>query len=332
MIKVLKDRFKKFIAVVLLISSIASLFSGCGTLKPDDGVLNILCTVFPVYDWVRQITKDADNIEVELLVDTGADLHSYQATAADIVKIASCDLFIYVGGASDGWVEEALKSAPAVDRSVLKLMDFMSDDSKICSNVGYADEHGHEESHVHSNDAEYDEHIWLSLFAADSLCDVIYEKIFEIDPMFRENCLLNAIEYREELRMLLAEYSGMFDDLPNNTLVFGGRFPFAYLLKDYDLLHYSAFEGCSAESEASFDTVVFLSRKIDELGVPYILTVKGDSNALAKTVIANTKDKTQQIIELDSMQSVTRKDIENGATYFDIMKANLDAIKIALDY
>lgn len=325
--KILKCRFKKLVAVVLLITNVAMFFSGCGTRKDDDGILNILCTVFPVYDWVREITKGADNIEVELLVDSGVDMHSYQPAAADIVKIASCDLFIYVGGASESWVEDVLKSTSAVDRSVLRLMDCLTDDMKICT-----DKHNHSESHLHENTDKYDEHVWLSLINASVFCSDIYRKIVEIDPMSREQCLINKMDYTDALKELHFYYSDMFDKLPNETLVFGGRFPFAYLLDDFDIKHYAAFEGCSAESEASFETVVFLAGAIDDLGVSSVMTVKGDSDSIAKTIIQNTKTKNQQIIALDSMQSVTRKDIDGGATYFTIMQDNLDAIKVALDY
>ena len=332
MVTAVKNKLKKFVAIVLMVVIVMSAMAGCSTGKDGDGTVNILCSVFPVYDWVCEITTGAENVEVELLVDSGSDMHSYQATASDLVKIASCDIFVYVGGVSDGWVEDALKSAQNDKRTVLNLMELLPADRKICANVGHAGEHGHEASHKHENEDEYDEHIWLSVENARILCEKISEEISKVNPDNSDKYTANTNAYCNALEELDEEYKKVCDNEKNKTMVFGGRFPFTYLLNDYGLLHYAAFEGCSAESEASFDTVVFLAGKVDKLGAPAVLSVKGDSEALAKTIIENTKLKNQKIIALDSMQAVTRKDIDDGATYLKIMKANLDAIKIALDY
>ena len=328
----IKSRLKKITSLVIAVITALSMIAGCDVQQKDDGVLNILCTVFPVYDWVCEITKGAENVEVELLVESGADMHSYQATASDLVKLASCDIFVYVGGISDVWVEDALESAPSENRTVLSLMALLPDDRKICADAGHAEEYGHEESHGHTEKEAYDEHLWLSINNAKILCENISGKLAEIDSVNSEKYAENTASYCEKLKKLDGEYKTAIGDASPKMLIFGGRFPFVYLLNDYGLLHYAAFEGCSAESEASFETVVFLAEKVDELGVPAVMTVKGDSDAIAKTVVENTKNKNQQILVIDSMQSVTRKDIEGGATYFDIMKSNLDAIKIALDY
>jgi len=328
MVAAVKSRFKKLVALAVTVVTVLSVFAGCSVPKKDGGTLNILCSVFPVYDWVREITAGASNVEVELLVESGADMHSYQATAADLVKIASCDIFVYVGGISDGWIEDALESVPSDKRTVLNLMELLPEDRKICT----SGDHDHEDGHVHTGKDAYDEHLWLSINNAEMLCENISGKLSEIDSTNSEKYAENTASYCEKLKKLDGEYETEIGDAPQKTLIFGGRFPFAYLLNDFDLKYYAAFEGCSAESEASFDTVIFLAGKIDELGVPNVMTVKGDSDSIAKTVVENTKSKNQKIIELDSMQSVTRKDIDNGATYFTIMQENLAAIKRALDY
>ncbi|MBE7065715.1 MAG: zinc ABC transporter substrate-binding protein [Ruminococcaceae bacterium] len=328
MIKVLKDRVKKFTALAFMVVIFMSVATGCSTGKDNDGTINILCTIFPAYDWVREITAGASNVEVELLVDSGADMHSYQASASDLVKIASCDVFVYVGGVSDGWVEDALESAPNDKRTVLNLMELLPEERKICA----SSDHDHEDGYVHTEKDAYDEHLWLSINSAKILCEKISEEISKVDSVNSEKYTANTNAYCKALEELDEEYKKVCDNAQNKTLVFGGRFPFAYLLNDYGLKHYAAFDGCSAESEASFDTVVFLAGKVDELGAPAVLSVKDDSEALAKTIIENTKLKNQQIITLDSIQAVTRKDIDGGAAYLKIMKANLDAIKVALDY
>ncbi|MBQ8165022.1 MAG: zinc ABC transporter substrate-binding protein [Clostridia bacterium] len=328
MLKAMKNKLKKIVALVVVIVTVLSVFAGCGSQNEDDGVLNILCSFFPAYDWVREITAGAQNVKVELLVESGADMHSYQATAADLVKIASCDVFVYVGGVSDGWVEDALESAPSDHRTVLNFMALLPEDRKLCASEDELHEHDHE--HDHAEKDAYDEHLWLSLKNAEILCEKISGKLAEIDPANSEKYVANTSEYCEKLKTLDGEYEKTVAAAENNTLIFGGRFPFTYLLNDYGLEHYSAFGGCSAESEASFETIIFLAGKVDELGVSAVMSVKGDTDSIAKTVVENTKNKNQQIIELDSMQSVTKKDIDGGATYLKNMQENLTALEKAL--
>ena len=317
------------------------MFTGCGASeKPtaQGDKLKIVTTIFPEYDWTREILGDqSERTEVTMLLDNGVDLHSYQPTADDLIKIAECDLFIYVGGESDGWVESALASTSNPDRAVINLIDTLGDSVKLEEVVeGMQEtEHDHEEDEDHAHDAdeqeaETDEHVWLSLGNAQAVCQKIAEKLGEIDPEHEQAYTQNALAYIDQLAALDAKYQAAVDAANNKTLVFGDRFPFRYLTEDYGLNYYAAFVGCSAETEASFETIRFLAEKTDALGLSHVLTIENPKHKIAETVVANTSDKNQQVLSMDSMQSVTSKDVAAGATYLSIMEHNLDVLTQAL--
>lgn len=298
--------------------------------------LQIVTTIFPEYDWVKQILgENADNAEITMLLDNGVDLHSYQPTAEDIMKISTCDLFIYVGGESDSWVEDALQEATNREMKVINLLDVLGDAVKEEEVVeGMEAEHGHEhgedEDHKHEEEPEYDEHVWLSLKNAQVLCDAIADTLAEIDPDNGSSYKANENAYNEKLAALDAEYQATVDAAAQKTLLFGDRFPFRYMADDYNLSYYAAFVGCSAETEASFETITFLSNKVDELGLNCVLTIEKSDQKIASTIIQNTQSKDQQILAMDSMQSTTSEDVSDGASYLSIMESNLDVLKEAL--
>lgn len=454
---------------------------------------------------MREILGDkADNAEVSMLLDNGVDLHSYQPTADDIIKISDCDLFIYVGGESDGWVEDALKEATNKNMKVINLLDVLKDTvkteeampgmqaeeghhhgysrfadsdvqdrnlsdwdgewqsvypylqegildevmerkaengnktaeeyrayyetgyktdvSKITINAenntmcfvkngveataayqyegyqiydyksgsrgvryffeaadGDADapkyvqfsdhgiapgkaEHFHiyfgnegfdalsqemenwptyypmdmsgdeiKEDMLEHAEKEYDEHVWLSLKNAETLCNAITDALEEIDPANKDAYATNAASYLEKLAALDGEYQTVVDNAARKTVLFGDRFPFRYLVDDYGLSYYAAFAGCSAETEASFGTISFLAGKVDELRLPCVLTIEGAQHKVAETIVQNTAEKNQSILTLDSMQSTTSTDVANGTTYLSVMESNLDVLKQALN-
>lgn len=332
---------KKIIAAATALLVAAGMFTGCGASeKPtaQGDKLKIVMTIFPEYDWTREILGDqSERTEVTMLLDNGVDLHSYQPTADDLIKIAECDLFIYVGGESDGWVESALASTSNPDRAVINLIDTLGDSVKLEEVVeGMQEtEHDHEEDEDHAHDAdeqeaETDEHVWLSLRNAQAVCQKIAEKLGEIDPEHEQAYTQNALAYIDQLAALDAKYQAAVDAANNKTLVFGDRFPFRYLTEDYGLNYYAAFVGCSAETEASFETIRFLAEKTDALGLSHVLTIENPKHKIAETVVANTSDKNQQVLSMDSMQSVTSKDVAAGATYLSIMEHNLDVLTQAL--
>lgn len=327
---------KNRISLLLALAIIVGLLAGCGqqnnTNKTDK--LSIVTTIFPEYDWVKEILGDtAENAEITMLLDSGVDLHSYQPTVDDIVKISDCDLFLYVGGESDGWVEDALKNAPNEDRTVINLLDVLGDSVKEEETVeGMQEEdHDHEDADGHEEEAEYDEHIWLSLKNAQVLVAAISEALQESDPARKDTYAANAAAYVEKLSALDGEYRAAVDSGKYKTLLFGDRFPFRYLADDYGLDYYAAFPGCSAETEASFETVSFLAGKMDALGLPCVLTIEGTQHKIAETIVQNTAQKNQQILTMDSMQAVTANDAASGVSYLSIMEKNLSVLKKALE-
>ena len=291
-----------------------------------DEKIRIVTTIFPEYDWVREILGDkADSAEITMLLDNGVDLHSYQPTADDIIKLSDCDLFVYVGGESDGWVEGALKSAANKDRKVINLLEILGDSVKEEETV-----EGMQEEEEDHEEKEYDEHVWLSLKNAKTLVGAISAALQELDPDNKDTYAANADAYVQKLSALDAEYQKAVSAGTYKTLLFGDRFPFRYLVDDYGLSYYAAFAGCSAESEASFETVSFLARKVDEGKLPCVLTIEGKNHKIAETIVQNTAGKNQKILTMDSMQSTTSQDVANGTTYLSLMAKNLDVLKEAL--
>lgn len=334
-------KFKRIFAVFFSLLLATGILGGCGKAESSSisapsasqsGIkpLKIVTTIFPEYDWVREILGDkADHAEVTMLLDNGVDLHSYQPTADDIIKISDCDLFIYVGGESDGWVEDALKEATNKEMQVINLLDVLGEQVKEEEVVEGME--AEEEESEDENEPEYDEHVWLSLKNAETLCNAISDALEEIDPANKDAYATNAASYLEKLAALDGEYQTVVDNAAQKTVLFGDRFPFRYLVDDYGLSYYAAFAGCSAETEASFETISFLAQKVDELKLPCVLTIEGAKHKIAETIVQNTAEKNQSILTLDSMQSTTSTDVANGTTYLSVMESNLDVLKQALN-
>ena len=498
---------KKYISLLIAAVMAICCLAGCSQKNSDISTentteLKVVTTIFPEYDWVRQIAGDQiSNIDLTMLLDNGVDLHSYQPTADDIMKISDCDIFVYVGGESDEWVEDALKEAVNKDMQVINLLEVLKDTVKTEEAMpGMQAEEGHNHGYSHfadsdvqdrslsdwsgdwqsvypyvldgtldqvmekkaesgrktaeeykesyiasyetdiekisidgnmitytrkdgtstatydsegfyirhkddgskqvrykyqkaSGDAdaptyivfsdhnissaepehfhlyfgedgfdslveegkhfptfypasligteiademleheekEYDEHVWLSLKNAETLCKAIAEALEKADPANKDMYDANLMAYEEKLASLDTSYQDVVKDAPQKTLLFGDRFPFRYLVDDYGLSYYAAFAGCSAESEASFETISFLAEKVDELGLKYVMTIEKSDQKIAKTIIENTRDKNQSILALDSMQSTTSEDVANGTTYLSVMESNLNVLKKAL--
>ena len=266
------------------------------------------------------------------------DLHSFQPTAQDVMKIAICDAFFYVGGESDGWVDDALQESVNPDMVVLSLLDAMGGDVKteeIVEGMEHEHDHDHDEEHdhddEHDHDEEIDEHVWLSLRNAQKLVCALAEALGEADPDHAGAYRTNAEAYAAKLADLDARYEEAIRAAAHHTILFGDRFPFRYLADDYGLDYYAAFSGCSAECEASFQTIIFLSRKVDELRLPAVLTIENPKTRIAETVVDNTAEKNQKILSLDSMQGVTAAGVEAGVTYLSVMEENLRILTEALN-
>ena len=508
-------------ALLVLVLMMTTLFSGAAF--AENKKLSIVTTIFPIYDWVRQIIGDNNNVEITMLLDNGTDLHSYQPTAQDILKVSNTDLFIYVGGESDEWVEDVLATAANPNLAAINLVEAMGDAIKAEEIVeGMEHEHEHEEGeeehehehaheeielediqdrplsdfagewkslqplllageldafcehkaeededesatkdtyfakfaanwacdavtmkitgeaisftdesgktvsgtytyagyipiladdgdvksvryqytsnttgapkfvqfndhgyqagdaehfhvyfgsesfdalltassnpyfvaadlttagilqqlmghnhegheHQHDEEEETDEHVWLSLRNAQALCKVIAEELSRIDPDRAAQYLANEIAYEAQLIALDKAYAEVVNAAKYKTVLFADRFPFRYLVDDYGLTYFAAFSGCSAESEASFQTIVFLAQKVDELNLPAVLTIEHPKTRIADTVVSTSQKKDAKILAMDSMQSVTAQDVQAGAAYLSIMENNLAVLKEALN-
>lgn len=334
-------------------AAVSSTASTKSEAKTDDAnkKFSVVCTIFPEYDWIRQLVGDKkDNYEITYLLDKGVDLHSYQPTAEDIAKIANCDLFVYVGGESDGWVNDALKESKNDKMQVVNLLETLGKNVKpeeVVEGMQEEDEHDHDHDdkdhddkdhdhedadhdHDHEEETEYDEHVWLSLRNATVLVNTLAEKLQIIDPENKDYYATTAADYTAKLGDLDSRYLATIKKAKVKTVLFGDRFPFRYLVDDYGLKYYAAFVGCSAETEASFETVAFLAKKTDDLKLKSVLVIENSDQKIAKKIVETTKDKSQNIVVLNSMQSITNEDIANGATYLSIMESNLKALASAL--
>lgn len=320
-------RTKFFLSV--LIAVLAWGIAGCGqqaVLAEEENSLQIVCTIFPAYDWVREIVGE-EEAELTLLMKNGADLHSYQPTVWDMQKIAEADLFVYVGGESDFWVEAALQNSRNPKQKVLNLMEVLGDAVKEEEHVeGMHAEEEHEEEEAH----EADEHIWLSLNNASLACEAVAEALGGLNEAQKTIYQENAVKYQKKLTALDRAYQDAVKKASTTVLLFGDRFPFRYLTEDYGLTYYAAFAGCSAETEASFETIAFLAEKTGELHLPAVMTIDGSDGKIARTIAGNTKTRDQKVLLLDSMQSVSTQEIEEGVSYLSIMEQNLQVLREAL--
>ena len=323
---------KKFIAVLAVIGMLLSCVTAPAALAEKK--ISVVTTIFPIYDWVREVAGDQlAGMDLAMLLDNGVDLHSYQPTAQDILKIANSDLFIYVGGESDEWVDDVLAAAPDSGVRVINLVEAMGEDIKMEEEVEgmqHTHDHGSSHEHHHEEEEEADEHVWLSLRNAEKLVKIIAEAMAGIDDAHADLYTVNAAAYIEKLAALDEEYTKAVEASPVRTVLFGDRFPFRYLTDDYGLSYYAAFSGCSAESEASFATIAFLAQKVDELDLPAVLTIEGANHKIAETVAETSGHQNLKILTLDSLQRITAQDAALGRTYLGVMEANLEVLKDAL--
>lgn len=329
--------------------------------KGNSNKISIVCTTFPQYDWVKNILgEEAERFNVTLLLDNGVDMHSYQPAVKDIATAGSSNLFIYVGGESDTWVEDALKEAKNKDLKAINLMETLGNSVKEEEVIeGMQEEreslgHSHEksskekqeqtqkESHENSQEIngqkeaadeepEYDEHIWLSIRNAEIMVKNIEKAIEQLDSDNAKVYQNNAENYIKKLDTLDKQYANTIQNAKYKAILFGDRFPFRYMADDYDLKYYAAFAGCSAETMAGFETVTFLAKKADELRLPVILTIENSDGRIAEAVKSNTTKKNQKILAMNSLQSVTKEQLADGITYLQVMQENLSVLSEALN-
>lgn len=301
-----------------------------GEQREEKKKLSVVTTVFPAYDWVREIAgENSQGVDVTWLMKNGVDVHSYQPTVEDLVTISNCDVLVYVGGESESWMEEALAQGGKEGRVVINLMEELGDrvkEEEPLPGVEEDHDHQHEEEHEH----ETDEHIWLSVKNAAFLTQILAQKLGQADPAHAQTYLDGQSAYQTKLEQLDQAYQTMVQGAKYDTVLFCDRFPFRYLLDDYGIRYYAAFAGCSAETEASFETVAFLATTLQGLDLPCVLTIEGSDGSLARTVWENTSQNKQTVARLNSLQAVTQQQAREGMTYLSAMEANLQALAQAL--
>lgn len=359
------------LACAIIVATLFALVACGDTSKNNttkENKLSVVTTIYPEFSWTKSILgNQADSVKLELLMKNGVDLHSYKPTAHDVAKIASADMVIYVGGESDEWIKDALAASPKKGRIEINLMDVLGDRVKAEEIVEgmqgetkderretredaeenhehgeEADEHDHEHHehaekhehhhHDHEEEVENDEHVWLSLKNAEILVKAIAAELAKLDLANASLYAENANGYIAKIKALDGEYRTSIEKASRKTVLFGDRFPFRYLVDDYGIKYYAAFVGCSAESEASFETVAFLAGKMDSESLPSIFIIENGNDKIAKAVLAaSKKSQNAQILTINSMQSITEEQINNGINYLSLMRANLENLKKALN-
>ena len=301
-----------------------SALSAESTAQTDEKSLSVVCSIFPQYDFCREIMgKDAN---IELLLKSKVDMHNYKPSAEDILKIKNCDLFIDIGGESDEWAKDVVASADNSKLSVLSLIDLVEAKEEETLEGMEEEDHEHEEDEEH--ESEKDEHVWTSLRNAEKIVRAIAERLCALDAENSAEYKKNADSYIEKLAALEKQYAETVSTAKRNTLVFADRFPFRYLADDYSLECFAAFSGCSAETQASFETVAFLAEKVKEKNLPFVLVIDGSDGSVAQTVASQSGAK---IMTLDSCQSVSEDESKEGKSYLSVMQENLNVLKEVLN-
>ena len=312
---------KRFLSLILALGMLFSLAACSGAARRAR--VQIVTTSFPLYDWTRSVAKDVDGVEITWLMDSGVDPHSFQPTTKDLVFVSDCDVFVYVGGESEAWADDAVASMKNENARVVKLLDGLQEAALAEEDVPGAEPEAEEE------EGALDEHIWMSLRAASICVDLICGALCEADSANDDVYRMNADDYKTQLSALDQAYSEAVASSELDTILVADRFPFRYLAEDYHLNYYAAFAGCSAETEASFQTVLGLSQKADELGLPVILITENSTGDIADAVSEGSQSE-PAIRTLDSLQSVTAEIAADGVTYLSVMESNLEVLKEAL--
>lgn len=308
---------KKYLIPFQIILLIPFILTGCAdnVNREKSDKIEFLCTEFPQYDWVLNITQGADNVEVTLLFDNGDDIHNFQPSADDIIKISNADVLIYNGNGPNDVFDKIVEKNSKQGQVSIDLMEKLGDSPMH-------DGHHHEGA---------DEHIWLSLKNATELSQIISDEISSLDKENAELYDKNTAEYIAKLQTLDLKFEEKAVTSVNKSLIFADRFPFKYLMEDYSITTYSAFTGCSAETDASFNTLLLLANKVDELSAKYVVTLEKSNLKIAENIRELSKNKGFEVISMNSMQSVYKEDIDAGLSYLSIMEDNLKVFELALN-
>lgn len=308
-------------------------FTGCMQSNADyiknnnNSELSIVTTCFPPYDFARAVKGNTDNIT--MLISAGAEAHSYEPTPLDILKIQQCDVFIYIGGEGEVWADEILNSMDTSGKYILKLSDYaeLLEEADIEGANSAHEHHNHSEHEEEHDDCNFDEHIWTSPENAISMTEAVCNTLSDADSKKADLYRKNTEEYTDKLRKLDSDFRDMISGAKSNLIVVGDRFPFRYLADEYNLQYYSAFSGCSSETEPGVYTMAFLINKVLENKVKNIFCLEFSTRKVAEKLSDATG---AEILTLHSCSNVSRDDFRNNVTYIDLMYQNLNTLKEAL--
>lgn len=305
--------------LIIFISIFALINTGCSNKKSDK--ITIISTSYPGYDFARAITKNNDNIEVKMLLKPGSETHDFEPTPQDIINIKNSDLFIYVGGDSDEWIDDILKDIDTKKTKIVKLMDLVD--------LVYEEEVEGMESHdEEEEEEEYDEHVWTSPNNAIQILEKLKDSIIKIDSDKKELYEENTKKYIDEIKNIDEEITNIVKNAKRNEVIFGDRFPIRYFTDQYNLKYYAAFPGCSDATEASSKTISFLIDKVNTDNIPVVFKIELSSGKIAKAIADETGAK---VLEYNTAHNIKQSDFESGITYVDIMKKNIEVLKEALN-
>ena len=320
---------KRFLAVLLALTLAVGLCGCAGRQKAEDGRLQVVCSVFPYYDFARQI--GGDDVDVTLLVAAGKETHSFEPTPLDVITLSQADVFLYNGGESEAWVDDILSAAGENIAVTLPLMPQVSALAEEWAEgmEGAHDEHDHDHDHeTHdSDDIEYDEHVWTSPVLAKALCQAICDALCQADPAHREGYQARLTDYLAQLDGLDAAFREVVEAGHRRLLVFGDRFPLLYFCKEYGLDYRAAFHGCASDTEPSLATLKYLIDKVEDEEIPVVYTIELSSRKVADAIAETTGAK---VLTFHSCQTVSRTEFDGGATYLSLMEQNVEALREGL--
>ncbi|MFV0517864.1 MAG: metal ABC transporter substrate-binding protein [Aminipila sp.] len=313
---------RKYLTFLMVTLLVVVLSVGCAKnstyTQEDKKQISVVTTIFPPYDFARQVAKN--KADISMLLPPGAESHSYEPSPQDIIKIQQCDIFIFTGGESDQWIEEVLKSIDTEKMTIIRMMDCVNklEEEMNGSIVGHH-EHGHEE--------EYDEHIWTSPNNAIAITHEITKALCKHDVNNAEFYDMNAESYIGDLNNLDEDFKAIVQEGSRRTIVFGDRFPFRYFAKQYGLDYLAAFPGCNSETEPSVETVTFLIDYIRKEKIPVVFYLESSNRRMAEMISESTG---AVPLRFHSCHNLSANDIKEGRTYIDLMKENAENLREAL--
>lgn len=306
--------------------------------KTSNGKINVVATIFPIYDFTKNIALD--NINLQMIIKPGIEIHSFNTTPADVIDIQNADIFIYIGGESEAWAEKIVSSMDTNGKKIIRLIDYVKAlDEEIVEGMEHDEDHNHEEEanhNEHENDIEeshthegvYDEHIWTSPKNAQLMVTAICNALSEIDADNADIYKSNADKYNQELTALDEEIRNAVGSSKRKNIVFGDRFPFRYLAEEYGLEYRAPFTGCSSQVDASPKTIAYLINYIKDNKIPYLYYIELSNEKIANTLIEQTG---ASKLKLHSGQNVSKEEFNSGITYLSIMRDNLESLKKGLN-